>query len=303
MKVDYDIAVIGSGPAGMTAGLYAARAGLKAVAFERLFAGGQIATTGLVENYPGFPDGVDGGELADRIARQAEALGLETRYDDIASLSLAGNIKEIHAPGGMITASAVILCMGAVPRTLGVPGEDRYRGAGVSYCATCDGGFFKGKRVAVVGGGDTAAEDAAYLSGLCSEVLLIHRRTELRAAATLAEKALSRQNVTPVWNAKALEIRGNSAVQGLVLDVGGSVREEAVSAVFVAIGSDPSTNLVRGQVNVDENGYILAGEDTRTSIPLVYAAGDIRRKPLRQLVTAVSDGAVAVYAALEDGLR
>jgi thioredoxin reductase (NADPH) len=296
----YDIAIIGAGPAGLTAGLYAARAGVRAVVFERLFAGGQVATTGMVENYPGFPKGIDGPELTALIEAQAVALGAEIRYEDITALLPGDKAHTLVTAAGSVEAKAVVLCVGAVPRTLGVPGEDRLRGSGVSYCATCDGAFFRGKRVAVVGGGDTAAEDAHYLSALCREVLLIHRRDALRAAKRLADRAFTKTNVVPVWNTTVAEILGETAVRGVVLESQGERYEEAVDGVFIAVGTTPGTALVRGLVQVDEAGYIVAGEDMRTSLPRLYVAGDARKKALRQIVTAVSDGAAAIYSALED---
>lgn len=295
-----DIVIIGAGPAGLTAGMYAARAGLSATVVELLFPGGQIATTARVENYPGFPGGIGGAELAANLHRQAEEFGVDILNATPQALDLAGKVKTVRADGRTIEARAAVLCMGATPRLLNVPGEARLRGAGVSYCATCDGNFFRNRRVAIVGGGDTAAEDAVYLAQVCSEVLLIHRREAMRAQEVLANRALALPNVKPLWNTAVLEILGDGAVSGLRLDTMGEARQEAVDALFVAVGTEPSTQLVRGILDLDENGYILAGEDTRTSLPGVYAAGDIRKKSLRQIVTAVADGAVAIYSAIAD---
>lgn len=298
-----DIIIIGAGPAGMTAGMYAARAGLRAVIAEQAFPGGQVATANRIENYPGFPAGIGGAELSQKMEEQARAVGAEFVAGEILSMELEGDVKEIRTAEGTLRARAVILCMGAVPRLLGVPGEARLRGAGVSYCATCDGFFFRGKRVAVVGGGDTAAEDAAYLSALCSEVLLVHRRERMRAQESLAARALALPNVRPLWNARVTEVLGEDNVEGIRLDVRGEDTQEGVSGVFVAVGTTPNTQMLKGSLALDEGGYVRAGEDTRTSLPLVYAAGDIRTKQLRQIVTAAADGAVAVYSALADLAR
>ena len=295
-----DIAIIGAGPAGMTAGLYAARAGFRTALIEKLFPGGQVATTATVENYPGFPGGIGGPELAAKLADHAQEYGLELLYEEVTGLSLDGKVKTLQLGATSIEARAVVLCMGATPRMLGIPGEARLRGAGVSYCATCDGALFRGKRVAIVGGGDTAAEDAAYLSPLCAEVLLIHRRDTLRAAGALAERTLALPNLRPIWNTSVTEILGNAAVEGIALNTAGETRVEPIDAVFIAVGTTPCTESVRGIVALNKQGYILAGEDTRTPVPLVYAAGDIREKPLRQIVTAVSDGAVAIHSAQSD---
>lgn len=296
-----DIAIIGAGPAGLTAGLYAARAGLNAVVLEQLFAGGQAATTSTIENYPGV-ESVEGPELAMRMEAQARSFGLSIRYDTVESLSLSESVKTIHTSGGIIQARAVILCMGATPRLLGVPGEDRLRGRGVSYCATCDGALYRGKRVAVVGGGDTAAEDALFLSSLAGEVHWIHRRDALRAAKVVGERALNADTVLPHWNTVVTQVQGDSAVQSITLQntATNETADLAVDAIFVAVGVEPKVDLVREQIALSPQGYILAGEDGRTSLPFVYAAGDIRQKPLRQIVTATADGANALYSAQAD---
>ena len=294
-----DVMIIGGGPAGMTAGLYASRMGLKAAIFEKLFVGGQASTTNIIENYPGYAHGIGGPELMMEFQQQAEQAGCEVRYDDVLQLELDGDIKTAKTASGDIQARTVILCMGAQARKLGVPGEDRLRGRGVSYCATCDGAFYRGKRVAVVGGGNTAAEDALYLSQLCERVYLIHRRDSLRADAALAGRIKEKNNIEIIWDSVVTQLNGADTLEAVTLHnvKTGLDTLVAVSGVFVAVGQVPGSELVRGKVDLDPAGYIIAGEDTQTSLPGVYAAGDIRTKPLRQVVTAAADGAVAAAAA------
>lgn len=287
----YDVAIIGGGPAGLTAGMYAARAGWKSVLFERGFVGGQAATTDRLENYPGFPEGVGGPELMMAFSEQAARFGLETRYAQVSALELAK--KSVRFDGGEVCARALILALGASPRRLGAPGEAENAGRGVSYCATCDGAFYRGRRVAVVGGGDTAVEDAHYLSRF-AHVTLIHRRDRLRAMGAQVEKLRASENVEMLLSTTVSAIE--RAEDGLVLRLSGD-RTLAVDGVFVAVGVEPVTELVRGQLALDDSGYILAGEDTQTSVSGVFAAGDCRKKPLRQVSTAVGDGATAAHMA------
>lgn len=299
---EYDIAVIGGGPAGLTAGLYAARAGKSAVLLEGNFPGGQQATTNLIQNYPGFPEGIGGPELSQKMLEQAQGFGLELRYDAVEALALAGDKKVVTLVGGAtLTARAVILCMGATPRALGVDGEDRLRGRGVSYCATCDGAFYRGKDVAVIGGGDTAVEDALFLAGLAKSVTLIHRRDALRAVGEGVERLKTLANVKFVLETTVSSILGEQAVRGIrIMDIHTHTETELpVDGVFVAVGTQPATELVKEQLKLDPAGYILAGEDTKTSIPNVFAAGDLRQKPLRQILCAAADGAVAATAAVK----
>lgn len=294
-----DVAIIGGGPAGLTAGLYAARAGLSCELFEGGFPGGQQATTNLVENYPGFPEGIGGPELSMAMQGQAERFGLRIRYDRVERVELQANPKRLFTVDGQVEARTVILCMGATPRPLGAPGEDRLRGRGVSYCATCDGAFYKGKDVAVVGGGDTAAEDALFLARIANSVTVIHRRDSFRAAKVLVRRMEEMKNIRFAYDTVVEEFLGQTALEGLRLKNLRSGQESRlpVAGVFVAVGNVPGSELVRGQVALDEGGYVLAGEDTHSSVPGVFAAGDIRKKPLRQIVCAVSDGAVAAGAA------
>ncbi len=296
-----DVAIIGGGPAGLTAGLYAARGGASVTLYEELFPGGQIAKTPLVENYPGFPDGVVGYEVGSLIQKQAEKFGLKVEYAGATGLILEENPKRILLPDREDTAKAVILCMGAHARSLGVAREEELTGAGVSYCATCDGAFFKEKAVAVVGGGDTAISDALYLSRFCTSVTVVHRRDEFRAAAVLVEKAKSVPNIHFATSCVPLTLIGDKFVEGLeIMDLKTSVpRVLPVSGVFVAVGITPQSALVKGIVTMNEGGSILTDEFMKTNIPGVYAAGDIRNTPLRQVITACADGAVAATSSLE----
>ncbi len=286
-----DIMIIGGGPAGMTAGLYAARMGLKAVVYERLMVGGQASTTNIIENYPGHAQGIGGPELMMEFQQQAENAGCEISYDEVSALNLQGDIKTAQTSSGEVQARAAILCMGAQARKLDVPGEELFRGRGVSYCATCDGAFYRGKRVLVVGGGNTAAEDALYLSGLCERVYMVHRRDALRADAALARRIELKSNIEMVWNSAVTEFTGTKSLERA------KTHEIEVAGAFIAVGQVPQSDLVRGAIETDAAGFIVAGEDTQTSLPGVFAAGDIRTKPLRQVVTAASDGAVAASMA------
>jgi len=292
----YDVMMIGGGPAGLTAGLYAARAGLSAVLLEQMFVGGQASTTDKLENYPGFPDGIGGPELMMQFEQQATNAGLEIRYEPAEKLELEGEIKKAHTAGGIIEAKTAILCMGAARRLLGVPGEEKLTGRGVSYCATCDGALYRGKSVAVVGGGDTAMEDALYLARIFQKVTLIHRRDQLRAIGHRAKAVLANEKIEVLYNSRVEKIEQAEGGVRLTLNEG---RALEVSGLFVAIGTKPESELVKDQVELTEDGYVKAGEDTRTSVPGVFVAGDLRKKPLRQVVTAASDGAVAAYQAAE----
>ena len=282
----YDVAVIGGGPGGYTAALYCARSGRSVVVLEKLSAGGQMATTDQVDNYPGFDEGINGFELAERMERQAQRFGAATVYAEVTGVELSACPKRIESSEGEFTADAVILATGASPRELGLPGEGALRGRGVAYCATCDGMFFKDKTVAVAGGGNTAVEDALYLSRLCKKVWLIHRRDRLRASAVY-HRALEEQGVEIIWNTRITALRREKRLTGLELeDVNtGARRELACGGLFVAVGRVPDTALFAGQVDMDGAGYVAADESTRTSIPGVFAVGDVRTKAVRQIVT------------------
>lgn len=296
-----DIAIIGGGPAGYTAAIYAGRAGYTAVVFEKASPGGQMGITSSIENYPGFAS-VDGFELASKMMEQAMHFGAEFVYEEVSAVHLSGKVKTVCTASDAYECRAVIIAAGAKPRLLGVPGESEYTGRGVSYCATCDGMFFRKKNVVVNGGGDTAFEDALYLSNLCEKVYLVHRRDAFRAAASMVKKAEAKENITFVKNANITEIIGNGAsVTGVKLadTKTGEVFTIDVNGVFVAIGRTPDTALVQEQLELDKGGYIVADETTKTSVPGVFAAGDVRTKPLRQIVTACADGAAAMYSAEE----
>lgn len=295
---NYDVAIIGGGPAGVTAGIYCGRAELNAVIIEKFTSGGQLATTSEIENYPGFPEGTDAVTLAMDMAAQAKRFGVKTIYKNITGIEDDGK-HLITDKGEQIAAKTVILAMGAVPRALGVAGEDKFRGRGVSYCATCDGAFFKNKTVVVVGGGDTAAADAIFLSKICKKVYLVHRRDKLRAAKIYETKLKATENVEFLWNSALQEISGGDKVNSVSVKnlVSGEILDYAADGVFVAVGITPSTDWLKEKIDLDEGGFIVAQEDTLTNVPGVFAAGDCRKKPLRQVVTAAADGAVAAMAA------
>ena len=294
----YDVIIVGAGPAGLTAALYCGRAGFDTLVLEKLSPGGQMATTNEIENYPGFPGITDGFTLAMNMKTQAEQFGVQQDYAEVKALRVEGEIKLLDTKDGTLRAKSVILAPGAAPRLLGLPNETALRGKGVSYCATCDGACYRGKTVAVVGGGDTAAADAVFLSSLCEKVYLIHRRDTLRASKSYTGK-LNKPNVEILWDSVVEEILENGRVCGVrVRNVKTqAVKELELSGLFVAVGNVPATEFVRGAVELDASGYFLAGEDTKTNLPGVFAAGDCRKKPLRQIVTAAADGAVAAYAA------
>ena len=294
----YDVIILGAGPAGLTAGIYAARGGLNAVIVESKAVGGQAALTAEIENYPGF-ESVSGFELVSLMQAQCERLGVAFVYDNPVNVSLDGNIKSVEtAYSGVLEARAVIIATGAMPRTLGLPRESALMGGGVSYCATCDGAFFKGKAVAVVGGGNTAAEDALYLEKFASSVTLIHRRDALRADAILA-KRIAESTVKVAWDSVVTQLNGEKKLSSVTLKnvKTGELSDLPVSGLFVAVGQTPATEGLKG-VELD-GGYIVTDEEMRTSLPGVFAAGDVRKKTLRQVVTATADGAIAAESAIK----
>lgn len=296
----FDVAVIGAGPAGLTAGLYAARAGLQVAVFERLSPGGQLAQTERIENYPGFADGTGGFELAWSMKEQAERFGVQIINEEVSSLDLASPVKRIGTPYGAYCARSVIVATGARPRKLGVPGEAELTGHGVSYCATCDGSFFRGKTVMVVGGGNTAVADAIYLSRLAERVILVHRRDKLRATPIYHDQLTKLENVYFMWNTEVRALHGEDGklVSAQVEHLNdGTLETVPVEGVFVAVGTQPNTEFLAGALPLDAGGYIAASETGETSIPGAFAAGDVRAKTLRQVVTAVSDGAVCAEQA------
>lgn len=299
-----DILIVGGGPAGLTAGIYAARAGMTSVVLESGFAGGQASTTDRIENYPGFPEGVGGMELMMAFAEQYSRYdGSEVCYDGVQSLNLAEKTATTLS-GETISAKAMILAMGAEPRKLCVPGEAELTGNGVSYCATCDGMFFRGKTVAIVGGGDTAVEDAVYMKQLAT-VKLIHRRDELRAASRAGDALMTDPEVEKFlsYTVEKVEKRDGRLLLTMHDRKADGDRQLAVDGLFVAVGTQPRTELIRGQLALDGAGYVLAGEDTRTEIPGVFAAGDLRARPLKQVITAAADGAVAASMAIRHVLE
>lgn len=292
----YELIIIGGGPAGMAAAIYAARAELDFVVIEgSMMPGGQVLTTSDVDNYPGLP-GVGGFELGNKLAEHAKALGARFMTENVLSMKAEGSIKIITTEKNTYESRSVIISTGAVHRKAGVRGEEEYAGRGVSYCATCDGAFFRNKVAAVVGGGDVALEDALYLSRLCSKVYLIHRRDEFRAAKSLVTKAKQVENIEFILDSIVEEIKGENKVTSVIIrnKKTDAENEIAVNGVFFAVGMQPMTAYVDEAVAVDEAGYILAGEDCCTNIEGVFAAGDIRTKQLRQIITAVADGANAV---------
>ncbi len=291
----YDVIIIGGGPGGYTAALYAARANLSTLVLEKMSPGGQMATTDIVENYPGFVEGINGFDLGMQMKEGAERFGVKTRMKEVKSVDLISNPKLVHTKKDTFEAKTVILATGAFPRELGLPNERELRGRGVSYCATCDGSFYRGKTVVIVGGGNTAVADAIFLAKICEKVYLVHRRDELRASKTYMDALEKTENIEFIWNSEVVEIEAEQFVTGVKVKnkKDGSIREVACDGVFVAIGNVPNTELIQGQVELDEAGYVLADETTKTNIPGVFAVGDMRTKPLRQIVTAVADGAVA----------
>ena len=290
-----DVIVIGGGPGGYCAALYAARANLSTMIIEKFAPGGQMATTDIVENYPGFVDGINGFELGMQMKKGAERFGVKTKLAEVKSVELDKNPKLIHTAKETFEAKTVILALGAFPRELGLPNEAMLRGRGVSYCATCDGMFYRDKTVVIVGGGNTAVADAIFLAKICKKVYLVHGRGELRASKTYMESLEKTENIEFLWSSEVSEILADEFVTGVKVKSrkDDSVRMVACDGIFVAIGNVPNTELIKGQVELDEAGYVPADETTRTNIPGVFAVGDMRSKPLRQIVTAVADGAVA----------
>jgi len=295
----YDIIIIGSGPAGLSAAIYAQRACLDTIVIEKNgISGGQVLNTWEVDNYPGFP-GVTGFELSRQFREHANKLGARVVQDEVVQVELSGNVKKVVCEEETYEARCVILASGAHHRTLEVPGEEELRGAGVSYCATCDGAFFRGRTVAVVGGGDAALEDAIFLARMCEKVYIVHRRDKLRGAKRLQERLQALENIEFVWNSETVAIEGDAQVEALRLrqTKTGEEKRLDVDGVFIAVGIAPESELYAGQLELDEQGYIRADESGQTSVPGVFAAGDVRTKALRQILTAASDGANCVASA------
>ena len=296
MERIHDMIIIGGGPAGYTSALYAARAGLDALVIEKMSAGGQMAVTDTIDNYSGFSEGIPGWELGMKMQAGAERFGAVTKYAEVKSLELSGAVKKVETASETLLAKTVVIATGAGPRELGIDREGEFVSRGVHYCAHCDGRFYKNKVVAVVGGGNSALEDALYLSRLASKVYLIHRRDSFRASKIYVDALGKSENIEFLANSSISELIADERVKGIRLSDG---RELEINGLFVSIGRKPASELVAGQLDLDEGGYIVADESTRTNIDGVYAVGDVRTKPLRQVVTAVGDGAVAVHFAEE----
>lgn len=299
MERSYDTVIIGGGPAGYTAALYAARAGLSTLVLEQLSAGGQMALTSQIDNYPGFPEGVDGFALGDAMQQGAERFGARTELAEVRALELREDPKRIDTSEGTFYGRTVILATGAVAKKLGLPEEERLTGKGVNYCAHCDGHFYKGKTVAVIGGGNSAVADALLLSRLAEKVILIHRRDTLRADRVYNAALKAANNIEFRWNSTVTKLLYSDRLDGIAIKdtVSGTEQTLAVDGIFISVGRSPVTGLVQAQVELDSSGYVVADETTRTSVPGVYAAGDLRTKKLRQIVTAVADGAAAAHEA------
>ncbi|MGI5850116.1 MAG: thioredoxin-disulfide reductase [Christensenellales bacterium] len=295
----YDVIIVGAGSAGLAAGIYAARGGMSALILEKVFAGGQIARAHIVENYPGFPDGVSGVDLALNFRAQAERHGAIIKTEDVTGYDLEGEEKKIVTVDNIYKAKTVVLAMGAKYRTLGLNSEKKYVGSGVSYCATCDGAFFKNKEVAVIGGGDTALEDALYLAGFASRIYVIHRRDELRGQKALQKAAMQHGSIEFIWDTEVDSVLGGALVEAVRIKNKKTqkMRDLSVSGVFIAIGTMPETEEVKDLIKMDNGGYIITDAGMRTNLPGVFAAGDIVSKSLRQVITAAADGAIAIYSA------
>lgn len=297
MKNNYDVIVIGGGPAGYTAALYTVRAGLSTLVIEKLYAGGQINETTQIDNYPGFPEGIDGFTLGQKLQQGAQRFGAETKNTEVVAVKLQGNEKIVETLDGIYRARAVVIATGAGHKHLGIDKEQELVGRGVAYCAACDGNFYRGKTVAVVGGGNSAAADALLLSRIAKKVILIHRRDSLRATKVYHEPLQEKENVEFRWNSKVTELLHEEKLTGVKIQnvLTGQEDEIAVDGLFISIGRKPATELFAGELSLDEGGYIIAGESTQTEVPGVYAAGDVRTKKVRQIITAAADGAAAAH--------
>lgn len=293
-----DVLIIGAGPAGLTAAIYAQRAGLSSVIFDKSFYGGQAALTMELENYPAIRK-ISGAEFAQQLFEHAEHFGAEFLMEEVTEVKLSGDVKRVHTSMGVYEGRAVIIANGVKRRKLGCAGENEFAGRGVSYCATCDGAFFKGKEVAVVGGGSTALEDSLFLSNHCSKVTLIHRRDEFRGEHALVKAVKKRENIKILYSSEIAEIKGGKRVDSVCVKNrnNGEIKEIPVSGVFIAIGYEPDNGLYQGQLKICDSGYFVSDETCETKIPGVYVAGDCREKHLRQVITAAADGASAAFGA------
>ena len=298
----YDVIIIGGGPAGYTAGLYAVRGGLNTLLLEKLGAGGQMNQTTQIDNYPGFDEGIDGFTLGDKMRRGAEQFGLVTKYAQVVAVDLDSEVKTVQTSRDTYQARAVIIATGADHRHLGLAREQELTGRGLHYCAACDGNFYRGKTVAVVGGGNSAAADALLLSRIAKKVIVIHRRDTLRATKIYHQPLMNAENVEFLWNSEVTGLDGDDALTGVTVKDRLTGQEQALSldGLFISVGRTPNTSLFAQSINLDSSGYILADESTRTNLPGVFAIGDVRTKEVRQIITAAADGAVAAHYAQED---
>jgi thioredoxin reductase (NADPH) len=294
----YDVIIIGGGPAGMTAGLYTSRAGLNTLLIETGLLGGQMTTTEMIENYPGFPQGITGAELSQLMEEQAKRFGMETANQEVVEVRLEGDLKVVRTDESSYYSEALIISSGTEYRRLGIPGENVFIGKGVSFCATCDGAFFKDSRIVVVGGGDSALTEALFLTKFAKEVTIIHRRDALRATKIYQERAFANPKIKFLWNSVMKEIKGDRMVQSILVKnvKTGEVKEFQTDGVFLFVGISPKTQFLKGLVQMDEGGYILTNENCETSLKGIFAAGDCRKKLLRQITTAVGDGATTAFA-------
>lgn len=291
----HEVIIIGGGPGGYTAALYCARGNIETVVIEKYAPGGQMGTTEWIDNYPGFADGINGFELGMQMQKGAERFGVKTIMAEVLSVDLSSQPKKVITTDGTYEAKVIIIATGSYPRELGLPNERELRGKGVVYCATCDGMFYRGKTVAVLGGGNTAVADALYLAKLCKKVYIIHRRDELRASKSYLKSLEDTENIEFIWDSVVESIVADEKVTGVKIrnKKNNEISELACEGIFVAIGNHPNSELFKGQIAIDESGYIIADETTKTNAEGVFAIGDVRTKPLRQIVTAVSDGATA----------
>jgi len=298
-SVDYELVIIGGGPAGLTAGLYAARGGLNVILIEKIVPGGQIIITDWIENYPGFPEGLSGPDLVQKMTEQVKRFDLSIESNEVISVDFSEPVKKITLNDRTLTSHAIIIATGASPKKLGVPGEETFYGKGISSCATCDGPFFKEGIVAAVGGGDTAVQESLFLTKFAKKVYLIHRRDKLRAAAILQKRALANEKIEMIWDSVLTDISGLTHVENITVKnvKTGDKTQFSVDGCFIWIGTIPNAQFLGNSVKLDEYGFIIADLNMETSVPGVFAAGDVRNTPLRQVVTAVGDGAIAAISA------